>query len=103
LLPLKPGPKGPSKMTPKLEARCQSLRAVGASLRSRRVIGGGASRSRLDSKCYARGGIPLRQLRKLPVGVSNRCQDRANRGEVESMRVYSLKSDGQLSRPAIDP
>lgn len=34
LLPLKPGPKGPSKMTPKLEARCRSLRADGASLRS---------------------------------------------------------------------
>src|ERR1700751_5360370 len=34
LLPLKPGPKGPSKMTPKLEARCRSLRAGGASLRS---------------------------------------------------------------------
>jgi hypothetical protein len=34
LLPLKPGPKGPSKMTPKLEARCQSLRAGGASLRA---------------------------------------------------------------------
>jgi hypothetical protein len=34
LLPLKPGPKGPSKMTPKLEARCRSLRAGGASFRS---------------------------------------------------------------------
>ena len=34
LLPLKPGPKGPSKMTPQLEARCRSLRAGGASLRS---------------------------------------------------------------------
>lgn len=34
LLPLKPGPKGPSKMTPKLEARCRFLRAAGASLRS---------------------------------------------------------------------
>jgi transposase len=34
LLPLKPGPKGPSKMTPKLEARCRSLRAGGASLRA---------------------------------------------------------------------
>jgi len=34
LLPLKPGPKGPSKMTPQLEARCRSLRADGASLRS---------------------------------------------------------------------
>src|SRR5216684_6929370 len=34
LLPLKPGPKGPSKMTPQLEARCRSLRAGGASLRA---------------------------------------------------------------------
>jgi transposase len=34
LLPLKLGPKGPSKMTPKLEARCRSLRGDGASLRS---------------------------------------------------------------------
>src|SRR5436305_2716797 len=33
LLPLKPGPKGPSKMTSKLEARCRSLRADGVSLR----------------------------------------------------------------------
>ena len=35
LLPLKPGPKGPSKMTPKLEARCRSLRAGGASVAGR--------------------------------------------------------------------
>jgi transposase len=34
LLPSKPGPKGPSKMTPKLAVRCRSLRAGGASLRS---------------------------------------------------------------------
>ena len=34
LLPLKPGPKGPSKMTPQLEVRCRSLRAGGASLRA---------------------------------------------------------------------
>ncbi len=34
LLPLKPGPRGPSKMTPQLEARCRSLRADGLSLRS---------------------------------------------------------------------
>ncbi len=34
LLPSKPGPKGPSKMTSQLEARCRSLRADGASLRS---------------------------------------------------------------------
>jgi hypothetical protein len=34
LVPLKPGPKGPSKMTPQLEARCRSLRVSGASLRS---------------------------------------------------------------------
>ena len=34
LVPVKPGPKGPSKMTPKLEARCRSLRAGGASFRS---------------------------------------------------------------------
>src|SRR5215210_8790974 len=34
LLPVKPGPKGPSKMTPQLEARCRSLRADGVSLRA---------------------------------------------------------------------
>ncbi len=34
LLPLKPGPKGPSKMTPQLEARGRSLRADGLSLRT---------------------------------------------------------------------
>jgi hypothetical protein len=34
LLPLKPGPNGPSKMTPPLEARCRSLRADGLSLRA---------------------------------------------------------------------
>src|SRR5713101_1532061 len=34
LLPLKPGPRGPSKMTPQLEARCRSLRADGLSFRA---------------------------------------------------------------------
>lgn len=33
LLPLKSGPKGPSKTTPRLEARCRSLRADGLSFR----------------------------------------------------------------------
>jgi hypothetical protein len=34
LLPLKPGPKGPTKMTPQLEARCRTLRASGLSFRA---------------------------------------------------------------------
>ena len=34
LLPLKTGPKGPSKMTPQLEARCRTLRADGLSFRA---------------------------------------------------------------------
>lgn len=33
LIPRKTGPQGPSKMTPKLEARCRALRAEGVSLR----------------------------------------------------------------------
>lgn len=34
LVPRKSGPKGPSKMTPQMEARCRALRAEGLSLRS---------------------------------------------------------------------
>ena len=34
LVPLKTGPKGPTKMTPQLEARCQSLRSEGLSFRA---------------------------------------------------------------------
>jgi hypothetical protein len=33
LIPAKTGPKGPSKTTPQLEARCRQLRAEGLSLR----------------------------------------------------------------------
>jgi hypothetical protein len=34
LVPSKPGPKGPSKMTPKIEARCRTLRQQGLSFRA---------------------------------------------------------------------
>jgi len=34
LLPLKPGSKGPTKMTPKVEARCRALRAEGLTYRA---------------------------------------------------------------------
>lgn len=34
VVPMKPGPKGPSKMTPQLEARCRALRAKGCSVRA---------------------------------------------------------------------
>ena len=34
LVPLKTGPKGPTKMTPQLEARCQTLRSEGLSFRA---------------------------------------------------------------------
>lgn len=43
LMPRKTGPKGPSKMTPKLQARCRELRTEGLSFRSiaKRVSRGG--------------------------------------------------------------
>ena len=43
LLPLKTGPKGPSKMTPKMEARCRALREEGLSCRA---IAGRVSRGK---------------------------------------------------------
>ena len=69
LVPLKTGPKGPSKMTPKLQARCRALRKEGLSFRAiaERVSGGNRTISYVTVAALLKGEAEQPQQPALPL------------------------------------